>query len=223
MSEASSTTRTKSYRDETLSFEHSFTRPGQHQQTGAFPFPEGHMNTALNRLNRGFSMIELVIVVTILGIITAIAVPKFADAATGRKLQAGKKQLLADIETAKLRARATSKQHTLKFYPSEEIYVIVEGNEITREAIVIARDFSEEPFDIDLNRTNLGGDQVMVITAFGDISPSGRVQLRYSTTALTVDIEGVADTGIVPVVTATEDEVKGVVEELVGGVLGILK
>jgi len=181
------------------------------------------MNTALTRSNRGFSMIELVIVVTILGIITAIAVPKFADAATGRKLQAGKKQLLADIETAKLRARATSKQHTLKFYPSRDMYVIVEGNEIDKNAVVIARDFSEDPFNLNLKRTDLGGDEVMVITVFGDISPPGQVQLLHSKTTITVDIEGVKDTGVVPVVTATEEEVKGVVESLIGGVLGIFK
>lgn len=132
------------------------------------------------------------------------------------------KQLLADIETIKLRARATSKQHTLKFYPEKEMYIFVEGNDIRSDAIVLARDFNEEPYKLDINRTDLGGDEVMVITPFGDITPPGTVQLTQNNTTINVTIDGIDDAGFIPIVTSTAEDVETVVEKLVGGLLKVL-
>lgn len=161
----------------------------------------------------GFSLIELVIVVTIMGVIAAIAVPRFAHASSGRQLQAAKNQLLLDIQTAKLRARATSTQHTLKFYVDENMYVIAEGNTVDKDSIIIARSFEDDPYYTNIRRTNLGGDQVMVITAFGDISPPATVRLKSVDNRIDISIEGIADTGVVPIVASTVDEVTKVVSD----------
>jgi prepilin-type N-terminal cleavage/methylation domain-containing protein len=178
------------------------------QQVGAFPVLEHSMKAKAHTRRTGFSMIELAIVVSIIGIISAIAIPKFADGASGRKLQGVKKQLLADIQTAKIRARATSTQHTIKFFVSDEIYVIVEGNEIKKDAIVISRDLTESPFDATIRRTNLGGDEVMVITPYGDLSPSGTIRFKVGNERIDVLLEGIADTGVIPIVTDTAADLK---------------
>ena len=51
-------------------------------------------------------MIEMVIVITIIGIVSAIVVPRFADAGAGRRLAAAKRTLTNDTEMAKRLARA---------------------------------------------------------------------------------------------------------------------
>tara|TARA_R110000737_G_scaffold2923_10_gene9259 strand:- start:17926 stop:18471 length:546 start_codon:yes stop_codon:yes gene_type:complete len=180
------------------------------------------MNTARRNTERGFSMIELVIVVAVMGIIAAIAVPKFADAASGRKIQAAKKQLLADIKATKLRARATSKQHTLKFFLNENMYVIVEGNEIDKNAIIIARDFDEDPYNLGIQRTSLGGDEVLVITPFGDLTPPTTVRLQLGSHTHDVILDGIADPGYAPVVSATAEEAKEAADSLVGSLLKLI-
>ena len=156
------------------------------------------MTLKLTRKLHGFSMIELVIVIVIIGSISTIAVPKFADAGSGRRLSAAKKTLIADVETAKLRARATSKIHVIKFYPDENRYIIFEGEDLKRESIVLVQDFDEEPYSVEINRTNLGADPYAVITAYGDVSPGFRIGILENGTEITVDIDGVSDVGVTP-------------------------
>ena len=165
-------------------------------------------------------MIELVIVVAITGIIAAIAVPRFGDASSGRRLQAARSTILNDIETAKLRARATSKQHVIKFYPDQEMYVIVEGNEVKRDAIVLSRKLSDDPYNLGIHRTDLGGDMVAVITPFGDLSPPVELQIIDNKTTIIISLEGIADTGTTPVVTDTVDEIVGFVDSIIPVSLG---
>ena len=152
-------------------------------------------------------MVELVIVVAITGIIAAIAVPRFGDAGSGRRLQAARNIILNDIQTAKLRARATSTQHVIKFYPDQEMYVIVEGNEVKRDAIVLSRILSEDPYNLGIHRTDLTGDMVAIITPFGDLSPPVELQIIDNKTVLQITLEGIADTGRTPVVTDAVDDV----------------
>lgn len=166
------------------------------------------MNANHQALARAFSMIELVIVVAITGIIAAIAVPKFADAGSGRRVSATKKTLIADVEMAKLRARASSKPHVIKFYPDTNNYIIVEGTDIKRQAVIHSRDFNSEPYAVGISRTNLGVNQYAVINAFGDISPAFTVGIINDGFETLVTFDGVADFGIVPTETITITEVQ---------------
>ncbi len=192
-------------------------------QIGAFPILEIAMDRQSRQHRTGFSLLELVIVVTIMGIIAAIAVPRFGEASEGRRLQAARNILLDDIQAAKLRARATSKQHVIQFYPDKEMYAIFEGNEIKGGALVLSRTLSEDPFNIEIHRTNLTGDLVAIITPFGDLSPPFRIQLIENSTTLTVNLDGIADTGKSVVVTDSADQVLDSVDKLTGFDVGVSK
>ena len=149
-----------------------------------------------------FSMIELVMVVLIMGIIVAIAAPRFVDAGSGRRLASAKKVIERDINSIQLRAKATGKIHTLAFYPANEIYLAVEGTNIRKEAVVLMRELDEEPFSLDLARTNIGGDQNIVISAFGKFEKAFAVSIADGGVELLVSFE--ADGFTRPTVTETD-------------------
>ena len=155
-------------------------------------------------------MIEMVIVMMIIGIIAAIALPRFAEADSGRRLSAARRTLLSDIETVKLRARATSKVHVIKFYIDKDKYIVFEGTELNRAAVVFARDFNDEPYGVNLNRTSLGVETQAAITVYGEISPAFTVGILDNNIEITVDIAGGADHGIPITGSLTSDEVDSV-------------
>lgn len=159
------------------------------------------MSTPNQATRSAFSLIELVIVIAIIGVITTIAVPRFADAGSGRRLSAAKKTLLSDIEMVKLRARATSKVHAIKFYPSLDMYVIVEGSDVKKDAVVLLRDFRADPFDLIISRTSLSSPRIVVITPYGDVSPAFSVGIEDDGVELTIVVDGLADVGVTPVLT----------------------
>jgi len=178
------------------------------------------MSAIRSTTRRAFSMFELVIVITIIGIVATIAIPKFADAGSGRRLSAGKKTLLEDIEYAKLRARSTSKMHLIKFYPEKNMYIMVEGIDINRESVLVKRDFSGSPYTLNLVKTSLGTEGTAAITVYGDVSPAFTVGLQNQGSDIEIAIDGVEDVGVTPVVNIVVDEVEKLLAD-VGSLLGL--
>jgi len=156
----------------------------------------------------GFSLIELMLVLSILGIVSAIALPKFAGADTGRRIAAAKRTLIADVEFAKVRARATHKSHVIKFYPSENRYIVVAGTSINRESVVLTRDFDDNPYTIGIVSTDLGADNYTIVTPFGDLSPGFIVNLTNNEVQIAVSLDGIASVGVIPTDTLTIGDLK---------------
>lgn len=163
-------------------------------------------------------MIEVVMVIIIMGIIAAIAAPKFADAGTGRRLSAGQKLIEKDIEIVKLRARATGKPHLIVFYPADDMYVAFEGTEVIRNAIVLARDLSDSTLELDLSRTNLGGDEDIFVSELGELEKDFTVGIMDQGIEKLIAFTGVGFSR--PSVTETDSVVEirtGVLDLSVGG------
>ncbi len=140
-------------------------------------------------------MIELTMVVLITGILATIAVPRFVDAGTGRKLNAAQRTLLDDVETIRLRAMATSETHLIKFYPADDSYIIFEGDTVERSAVVLTRDFAQSPFELSLVRTDLV-DNYTVITPYGDVRPGFVVRFKLNGVRRDVAIAGMSETSL---------------------------
>ena len=142
-------------------------------------------------INRAFSLIEMVMVVTIIGIVSAIALPQFTSSQTGSRISVAKKIILSDIEIVKLRARATSKTHIIKFYPADNRYIVYEGTTLNRNSAVLLRDLSESPFELGIDLTSLGKSQTVTITAYGEVSPSFTVGIVADGSTISVKIPGI--------------------------------
>ncbi|MGB0768765.1 MAG: prepilin-type N-terminal cleavage/methylation domain-containing protein, partial [Phycisphaeraceae bacterium] len=71
----------------------------------------------------GFSLVELVMVVVIVGVVGAMALPRFAEATARQQLDAAAERVTDDLNKARHRARASSSTLTLTFDIDAERYV----------------------------------------------------------------------------------------------------
>jgi len=169
---------------------------------------------------RAFSMIEMVIVITIVTIAAAIVTPRFVDASSGRRLSAASKTLESDIELITRRARLRSKTHTIAFYPGRNLFVAFEGDAIDKDAIVFARDFDDEPFLIDIFDTTLADDHVAV-TPYGDLGKAFTVRLEDDGIKVAIVFNGLTNRTIPVNLTDTGVDIDAGVLQLSAGVGGV--
>jgi prepilin-type N-terminal cleavage/methylation domain-containing protein len=174
---------------------------------GVLAFPEMTMNTTRHSTTRAaFSMIEVIMVILVMGIIATIAAPRFADAGTGRKLNAAISIVEDDIDSVKLRARATGKSHLIVFYPADEMYVAFEGLEIDRNQIVLARSLDSSTLDVELSRTNIGDNEDIVVSELGELEKDFSIGVMNQGIEEIISFTGVGFTR--PTVTETDSVVE---------------
>jgi type II secretory pathway pseudopilin PulG len=65
---------------------------------------------------------ELVIVVLIIGILSAVAVPRFTDSLCRFRVEAAARRIAADVNLARQQARNSESEQWVLFYPSSDYY-----------------------------------------------------------------------------------------------------
>ena len=81
----------------------------------------------MNRSRRGYTLTEMLIVVSVVGMLTLISLPKFSALVESNKLQAAREELAAAIATARAAAVQKGRTATL-FLNSNQMWVTVVTN-----------------------------------------------------------------------------------------------
>jgi len=173
-------------------------------------------------MRSAFSLIELVMVLMILGIITAIASPRFSGASDGYKLEAAQGQIQSSIDLWADRAQRMSRFHTIHFEKDAEVIYLYDGVVTKPSDAVDLVDLGSAPFGMDLYRTSLGTPGELVINGDGFFVQSAAIQIIKGDLAATVTfasgsrdsepaaVESPIDTKDLPDVDAVADALKGV-------------
>ena len=146
--------------------------------------------------NRGFTAMELVIVVLILGILAAAAVPKYADALNRFRVDAAARRIAADLATAQARARAASSNVSIVFTlpPQGSRYQIVGMADPDRPATTYTVNLADSPYQVTLGSANLGGDATLIYNGYGTPDTGGTIVVQAGQYTKTITVE--ATTGM---------------------------
>ncbi len=156
---------------------------------------------------RGFSYAEMAIVVLVLGILTAAAVPKYADTLVRMRLDAAARRIAADLATARARARATSSSQTITFTlpPAGSRYEIAGMSDPDRPSATYGANLAEAPYQITLGTVDLGGDAALIYNGYGIPDSAGTIVIQAGRYARRITVD--PDTGIAvvdPLVTTVD-------------------
>ena len=75
----------------------------------------------------GFTIIEMMVIIAILGILSAIAIPGFSEFGGRMSLKGATRKIVSDMQYAKARALKDRVTWTMQFYPGSMQYTLLSG------------------------------------------------------------------------------------------------
>lgn len=84
--------------------------------------------TKLHRNNRGFTIIELIVVIAIMGVLMAIAIPNFSQWTANYRLKAAAREIYSNFQKARLEAIKTNSNVVVSFNLGADTYQVFVDN-----------------------------------------------------------------------------------------------
>ena len=139
----------------------------------------------IRRSAQGFTLVELMIVMVIVAMVAAIAVPRFSQASARQQLSSAADRVVADLEMARTRARAASQTVTVTFSTSSDRY---QFNNVGGEASVV--ELGESPYNVSIDRAVFGSnDNIASFNGYGVPASSGAVTLSLGADQVVVELK----------------------------------
>lgn len=127
-----------------------------------------------------FSLTEMVVVLAIIGVLSAIALPRFGSSLTRVRLDNAARRIVRDVELAQRTARARSISVNMVFNQAAERYRIVGLPSLESSQRVYRVDLEVEYDGVVINTANFGGSNSFTFDGYGVPNNGGSITISLA-------------------------------------------
>jgi Tfp pilus assembly protein FimT len=122
-----------------------------------------------------FTGIELIITVLIIGILTATAAPRVANALRLSRLDAATRRIQADLAWARQSAISRSATQVVQFSTANGSYTVAGRSDLDRASNAHVVLLVEPPYKCTINSATLGADATIIFDRYGQPDSGGTI------------------------------------------------
>jgi len=138
---------------------------------------------------RGFSLVEVVIVVMIIGAFSSIAIPRYVNSLVRYRADATARRVVADLALAKSSAKQSSSQRQVAFDAVNHTYQIQNVKALDSNASDYDVDLTQSPYRAQIDSVDFGGDADLVFDGHGVPDSTGFVQIKVGSEVRKVNVD----------------------------------
>jgi prepilin-type N-terminal cleavage/methylation domain-containing protein len=145
-----------------------------------------------SRMSRAFTLVELVLVLTALAVLAAVAIPRYGNSLSNYRADLAARRLATDLEAAQAFARAASSSRTFAFTPGQSAYQITGVADMDVKAAPYRVSLSSAPYQAALGALTFSdgkADDQIVFDGYGvpDSGATIEVVCRHFRRTVTLD------------------------------------
>jgi len=141
----------------------------------------------------GFSLFELLIAMSVIAIIAAVAVPRYASSVGRYRAESAARRVAADLTLAQAKARAASGVQFVSFNTAAGSYTIAGVADLNHPKSPYTVNLAGDPYRVTIGYADFGGAPQAQFDMFGNPAFGGTVKLyagSYSSTVSLVKQDG---------------------------------